>query len=388
MSSPMYEHILSILREDIKNGKYRIGDRVPSEKELADEYGVSRITSKKALELLSAEGVIVRRPGRGSFVADPKEQAAVVPQGGVRAETGAAKAAGKPLIGLVITDFADSYGTGLIYGMEEASRRNDCYLVVRRTFGNPALEEEAIKGMLEIGAGGLIILPAQGEYFNAQILKLVIHGFPFVLVDRHLKGISAGSISTDNVAGAKRGTDYLFELGHRHIALLTPPPQDTTAVEDRIEGFVEAHAEKGIPIDRDLWIEDITSTLPNAFNEENRAKDILKLKQHLQRIPHITAVFAIEYNIALLAREAAAQLGLAVPKDLSILCFDCPEVGGAFPFTHLRQQQEEMGRQAFVHVLELMEGLAAPNRNKLEAVLVPGDSTAPAPAAPRRAKTS
>ncbi|MCC3376867.1 substrate-binding domain-containing protein [Cohnella sp. REN36] len=375
MSSPMYEQIYDKLREEIRTGRYRVGDRVPSEKELADAYGVSRITSKKALELLAEGGLIVRRPGRGSFVADPASQAAATAPAQAKGGARSGSAGARPMIGLVMTDFSDSYGTGLIYGMEEASRQHDAFLVLRRSFGIPALEEEAIKSMLEQGVDGLIIFPAQGEYFNAEILKLVIDKFPFVLVDRHLKGISAGSISTDNAAGAKRGTEYLFELGHKHVAILTPPPTDTTAVEDRIEGYVQAHAEKGIVVDRDLWLS-VTSTLPTAYTEENKAKDIDKIKRHLREHPQITAFFAMEYNIALLAREAARQLGLDVPRDLSIVCFDCPDHGSGFSFTHLRQNQEEMGRVAFENVLQLRAGKTVPHKVALEAELIHGDSTA------------
>lgn len=374
-SKPMYEQIFEALRERIKEGVYGIGDRVPSEKELGDEFGVSRITSKKALELLAMDGSIVRQPGRGSFVAEPGSEhganAAVTAAGQARQR----KASGKRLIGLVMTDFGDAYGSGLVYGMEQASREHGSYLILRRSFGVPANEEEEIKGMLELGVDGLIILPAQGEYFNAEILKLVIGQFPFVLVDRHLKGLPAGSICTDNVTGAAKGTNHLFDLGHRHIAFLTPPPMDTTAIEDRIEGFIQAHAERGIVADRDIWIQDIMSTLPSAHVEVNRRKDIEKIKAHLAKHPHITALFATEYNIALLAEKAAQELGLSFPEDLSIICFDSPYRNGLQPLTHLRQNQEEMGRLAYGHVMKLLDGESLPNRMLLDAELVIGEST-------------
>ncbi|ACT03649.1 GntR family transcriptional regulator [Paenibacillus sp. JDR-2] len=377
-SKPMYERIFEALREDIIEKKYIPGDRVPSEKELGDEYNVSRITSKKALELLANEGYIIRQPGRGSFVSDqpapqPKQPAAA----GAIAQK-ARKEDGKLLIGLVITDFADSYGNGLIYGMEEASRHHNCYLVLRRTFGMPALEEEAIKGLLELGVDGLIIFPAQGEYFNAEILKLVINQFPFVLVDRHLKGISASSIATDNVGAAKDGTNHLFELGHKSIAFLTPPPVDTTAIEERIEGFIQAHAEKGIVVDREVWMENITSTLPKHNTEENKQEDIQKIISHLNKHPQITALFATEYNIGQIAFQAVQQMGKSVPRDYSIICFDCPETNGRYPFTHLSQNQHEMGRVAFENVLKLWAGQSVPNKILLDASLVVSDSTGPA----------
>ncbi|MFD2615027.1 GntR family transcriptional regulator [Paenibacillus gansuensis] len=376
-SKPMYERIFEALRQQIESKHYQVGDRVPSEKELGDEYNVSRITSKKALELLANEGYIVRQPGRGSFVAEPSKPGAAAGSGVSNFQRGR-NTSGKLLIGLIITDFGDSYGTGLVYGMEEASRNADSYLVVRRTFGIPALEEQAIKGLLELGVDGLIIFPAQGEFFNAEILKLVIERFPFVLVDRHLKGISAGSISTDNVAAAKAGAEYLFGLGHHQIGFLTQPPADTTAIEERIEGFIQAHAEHGIPVDRELWMENITATLPSAYTDENKAKDIEKIKEHLLKYPQITALFAVEYNIARLAVSAVRELNLNVPDDISVICFDCPDTNGIYQLTHLRQNQEEMGRMAFEHVLKLKEGDAVPGKIQLEASLIIGESTGPA----------
>lgn len=374
-SKPMYEQIFEALRGQIISGKYEPGERVPSEKELGEAYSVSRITSKKALEMLTQEGYIVRQPGRGSFVSEDfgSEGSSA---GGLAGRTPKAhRENGKLLIGLVMTDFGDSYGTGLVYGMEEASRQHDSYLILRRSLGEAANEQEAIQGLLEIGVDGLIIFPAQGEYFNAEILKLVISQYPFVLLDRHLKGISASSISTNNAAAAKHMIHYLFELGHVHIALLTTPPRDTTAIEERIEGFIQAHAESGIAVDRSLWMENIKSTLPKAFVPENKEKDKENIKKHLREHPQITALFAMEHNIAQLAYEVARESGLRIPEDLSIVCFDSPDYAGGFLFTHMRQKQEEMGRLAFENVLKLRNGESVPNKILLEAELITGSST-------------
>src|SRR5579859_2911427 len=66
---PLYRRIGEELRARIEAGEYAPGDRLPSELELARTYGVSRITSRQALDLLSAAGLLVRRQGMGSFVA-------------------------------------------------------------------------------------------------------------------------------------------------------------------------------------------------------------------------------------------------------------------------------------------------------------------------------
>jgi GntR family transcriptional regulator, arabinose operon transcriptional repressor len=371
-SRPIYERIYETLREEILQRKYNIGDRVPSEKELADEYNVSRITSKKALEMLAEVGLIVRKPGRGSFVAE---------EGGAVIDAESSDDRNRhTMIGLVMTDFGNTFGTEMIYGMERSSADNDSFLVLRRSFGVPENEEKAIRAFLDLGVDGIIVLPAQGEFYNAEILKLVIQQFPLVLVDRHLKGVAAASISTDNISAARMGADYLLDLGHKQICLLTPPPMDTTAVEDRIEGFVRAHAERGVIVDRSLWLDEITSTLPNSFHQPNMDKDIQMIEDHLRSNPQITALFAIEYNIALLAKAAVEQMGLQIPADISIICFDSPPttLSSGYRFTHLIQDEEEIGKLAIENVLKLKRGEKVSNKTSLDAKLIIGDSTGPA----------
>ncbi|KRF21553.1 GntR family transcriptional regulator [Paenibacillus sp. Soil787] len=370
-SRPIYERIFETLREEIIQRKYNVGDRVPSEKELADEYNVSRITSKKALEMLAEERLIVRKPGRGSFVMEG---------GGIPSEgLSVGERTKHTLIGLVITDFGNTFGTEMIYGMEQASAEHDSFLVLRRSFGVPENEVKAIRSFLELGVDGIIVFPAQGEFYNDELLKLVIQQFPLVLVDRHLKGVAAASISTDNITAARTGADYLLDLGHKQICLLTPPPMDTTAIEDRIEGFVRAHAERGVMVDRSLWLDEITSTLPNSFHSPNIDKDIDMIKEHLRSNPQITALFAMEYNIALLAKAAVEQMGLQIPEDISIICFDSPPttLGSGYRFTHLIQSEDEIGKLAVENVLKLKRGEKVTNKISLEAKLIIGESTGP-----------
>lgn len=67
---PLYHQLKQALQSDIEQGIYKPGERVPSEPELVREYGVSRITVRQALDELEAEGLIVRRHGKGTYVAE------------------------------------------------------------------------------------------------------------------------------------------------------------------------------------------------------------------------------------------------------------------------------------------------------------------------------
>ncbi|HZS76738.1 MAG TPA: GntR family transcriptional regulator [Ktedonobacteraceae bacterium] len=67
---PLYHQLKEVLRNEIERGVYKPGDRLPSEPELMREYGVSRITVRQALDELEAEELILRRHGKGTYVAE------------------------------------------------------------------------------------------------------------------------------------------------------------------------------------------------------------------------------------------------------------------------------------------------------------------------------
>lgn len=71
---PLYYQLENVLREKITSGAYSGGDRLPTEIELIEEYNVSRITVRQALQALSDDGLIDRKQGRGTYVAERKSK--------------------------------------------------------------------------------------------------------------------------------------------------------------------------------------------------------------------------------------------------------------------------------------------------------------------------
>lgn len=74
MGSPVYIQIHNQLRSNIEDGKWQVGQKIPAERELATEFGVSRMTLRQAIQTLVDEGVLERRVGSGTFVANQKVQ--------------------------------------------------------------------------------------------------------------------------------------------------------------------------------------------------------------------------------------------------------------------------------------------------------------------------
>src|SRR5471032_1784972 len=75
--APLYARVKQMIAQQIQNGTWAPHHRVPSESELVTQLGFSRMTINRALRELTAEGLLVRMQGVGTFVAEPKSQSAL-----------------------------------------------------------------------------------------------------------------------------------------------------------------------------------------------------------------------------------------------------------------------------------------------------------------------
>jgi GntR family transcriptional regulator len=74
VGSPIYIQIHNEIKKSIEAGKWAVGDRIPAERELAEQFNVSRMTLRQAIQTLVDEGILERRVGSGTFVANQKVQ--------------------------------------------------------------------------------------------------------------------------------------------------------------------------------------------------------------------------------------------------------------------------------------------------------------------------
>ncbi len=331
-----------MLRAQIMAGVYKPGDKLPTEVELAATHKVSRGTAATALAALAREGLVQRAPRRGTVVLE---------------SAGPVEAGTKRSIAWVQPDIDYPFDHDLLRGIERATRHSGYNLLVYLTGASRDEEDRAIRDARAAGASGIVLCLQDGEAYNAEVLRLSLDTYPFVLVDRYLRGIQCAAVHSDNVAGARELVTALVAAGHTHICAMVHPPQDTSTIEDRVEGYLLALADAGIPQSRSLVYTEQQFEVVAAANGTPEAQ-AARFASYLLEHPAISAVFATNTALALLAWHATQRLGLQVPADLSVVTVDpLSTVPYAPPlFTCGRQQGFAMGTAAVELLLEEMAG--------------------------------
>src|ERR1700736_1095391 len=363
----LYERLYNFVLDDIRKGSLRSGDRVPSEKELARKHGVSRITSMRALQNLERAGVVERIRGKGTFVARDLGRLPELVDGEQQPRSPRLNSR----IAFLLPDASPAYGLELLNAIEERAGENGLSLVLKRSRGEQEEEERAIEALVRSGSvDGLIVFPVNGEFYNASLLRLALAKSPLVLVDRHLKGIAASSVYTDNLAASRDLTGYVLDAGHKHVAFVSSPPANTSSIEDRLHGFRAAFSQRGFGLGGQHLLTDLTSGYPNP--ESRIPADHEAIRAFLESRESITSFVASEYPIALIIRDVLR--GMQRLEGTMIACFDSPRGQFVEPrFTHIQQNEREMGRRAVDMLLAQLDGQRTPSQSIVpyELVAVP-----------------
>lgn len=314
----LYQKIYSDLLQGIRDKTYPPGSRLPSEKELAEQYGVSRITSKKALEMLADQKRISRMPGKGSFVLDESDVESDVDERGMH---GLSIGSGKKMIGVVFDDFSSSFGSDILHGIEYECRKRDYYMLLKCTYGSVEEETRAIDDLIALGVDGIILMCVQGETYNANILKLVLEKFPIVLVDRELTGLPIPCINTDNYGAAKDLMQLLFDNGHTDICYISHPFVQTSTVAARFSGYLDSMLERGYPTNENMWIRDIGTVLPTMDEQATEEdEDFERIRKFIKENPQVTGFFAVDQVLGCMVYKILKEMGQE--KEKEVVFFD------------------------------------------------------------------
>lgn len=284
--TPIYEGIKQLLKRRIECGELAVGDRIPSELELAEQLGVSRSQTRPALRELQLEGYLIRKQGSGSYVAP------------VSNRTPSVRVSGTQAVAIVIPQeiygHANNIVQGFMHRMADQSRQVITYnLNIRRP--DDASEVQCLRSVVKSGVAGIAAWVVNSDGRTRDYIgELAERAFPVVLLDRHLPGVDTDFVATDNTRLGYDLTCALLDRGHRRIGFAGIEHPESSSVLDRLAGYRQALEEASIAFDARLVmrIEEMqyATTAVLALRDEPTAfvctfeEPLCLLSQHLQAL--------------------------------------------------------------------------------------------------------
>lgn len=342
-SSPLVSSIADTLTERILAGGYQDRNGFPSERELIEEFGVSRAIIRKALDHMEARRLLIRAPRCKTLVRLPVNE-----DQGQNDLT--RKEPGRRSIALGMwPDPTDPASASVAQGICQALEQSNFRLVIgsftwdsrrsvfnsQKRFLEQVSEDGDIAGVLLWYLGSEESLPALKKVRSANI--------PMVFVDRRPPGgFDADYVGVENESAACQVVRHLIAQGHRRIAHITNGDPASTVAE-RLAGYRRTLMEAGILTHPDQVVRALESSLAEVkAMYEGLAEQLLTLPDPP------TAVFAVNDVVANRFIAALQSRGLRVPEDIAVAGFDGIErwTSGEPFLTTVHQPFELLGKYA------------------------------------------
>lgn len=287
-STHKYIRIKSKIKDSIKAGT--IVDKLPGERILAEELGVAYMTVRKAIAELVEEGVLHKASTRGTYVNNKFRNSKVTGNIGFFLDEEIKEGISSPYYSL------------LFKSLEEEVARKGYNMLLFSNFDDldPLKNQKKIDGVI------ICCFPRIED--KIQAIKKYL---PIVLLDNIASDKSIPSVTIDNFNSTGHAVEYLLSLGHRRIGFISGL-MDSDICKDRLSGFKNALARKGLKADKELLFKGDYS----FESGEQGGKYFLSLPQ----VP--TAVICSNDSMAIGAMKVIRESGYKIPADISIIGFD------------------------------------------------------------------
>ena len=226
---------------------------------------------------------------------------------------------------------------------------------------------EAYKVCQERRPLGILFLGSNREYLRQSFHLIKV---PCVLVTNSAEGLAfdnLSSVSTDDKAAAQTAVDYLFSMGHKNIGILGGNTVNSPTALRRYMGVQAAFEEHGIVFDEERQYITSYFSIADGYHAMERLLD---------RMPELTAVFAMSDVTAIGAIRAIHDRGLKVPENISVVGFDGIDVGRYMVprLVTIRQYREVIAVRSVEILLSCIEGSSKAIYEVESFHLVPGES--------------
>jgi LacI family transcriptional regulator len=268
------------------------------------------------------------------------------------------------IIGLVVADISNPFYAKISRSIEELASKSGYNLIICSSEENEKKEEQLIEILIKgQNADGVIISSTQktSAFFN----RLQKEDTPFVLIDRYIPKLNSNYVTVDNFKGAFDVTEQLIDKGYKKIGMLTISPHFISSINDRVKGYKAAlkknHLTFNPKIVREIPFNDLYASIEKEIND-------------LVSVPNtIDALFVVNNNLAVYCLEVIHKIGLNIPEDIALVCFDDLEMFKFCnpPITAVAQPVEEIGHKAFDILLEQMKNKGKVTKNNYQQIVLP-----------------
>jgi len=344
-STPKYILVENHIKLAIK--KKQLVDKLPGERTLALELGVSYMTIRKSIENLVSQGVLFKVPTKGTFVNHEKIQ---------RRKN---RTIGYFLDASMIAGISSPYYS-LIFNAIEKVAAKDGYSVVY--FSDNSVDN--LSRTLDKVDG---VIATCFPRIESIILKIK-QSVPIVVIDNSAADKTIPSIIIDNFNADVESVDYVCSLGHDRIGFMTGL-EDSDIGKSRYAGYQHGLSKNDIPLDETLVYRGNYSYEAGILGAEYFLT--------LDKLP--TALICANDAMALGAIQRFSQEGLNIPKDISIVGFDNIEVASQIvpSLTTIAAPINEIANHAFAILKDLIDGKTIEHQHiALPAHLIIRDSCA------------
>lgn len=354
--TPISAQMRLLLLREIREGRFRAGTRIPSERELAEQYGISRTSVRESVTQLVSEKVLVRDKRRGTFVASHPASEPPPAQGAATAY----------LVSRALFDFFTLRNSRILLGAQESLQQRGYSL------GLHTITDEARAGLPRAIArhgrpaiGGCIV---SGRMRHQVLDALRAASLPTVVVDREAPpGFDeAVSVRADYTTGTRLAIEHLCSLGHRRIGFIGF--SDSQKYQAYCDSLRALDLPAGLEQAEFLDIFDLPPAILAGYQAMRRL---------LAGGRPPTALLVHNDLIAVGVMEALRIAGLEVPRDVSVVGFDDLGQSTTPPLARIRADLVELGRAAAESLIKRMHKEPLESRLFIPVELVPGRSTAP-----------
>ncbi|RYY54664.1 MAG: LacI family transcriptional regulator [Chitinophagaceae bacterium] len=251
------------------------------------------------------------------------------------------------LLGLIVEDISNVFFATLAKVIEDKANERGFKILYCSTDNDDEKGNDLLRVLLNRGVDGFLITPSSG--MQKEVSRLITQKKPVVLMDRYFPDIAASYVLVDNYAGVRDGVKHLLDKGYRDIGFITNN-LGQVQMQMREKAYRDTVGDYN-----SVALEESILRLPYHVPT---ADGVALISEYLQANKQLDAVFFATNYLGLYGLESVAQLGLSVPKQLAIVCFDDHDIFRLVVpgITCVRQPIEEIASTAVDLLIRQLEG--------------------------------